>query len=148
MAKDKKLFKRTFFGYGADGVYAYLKELNDKLARELHVKDAEIARLTAENARLTEQQNAQPPSPPTAQTDEERAPIIIDAIISNAQQEAERIITTARQTSLAKQKEIQEAVRHEKTKLRILQAEISGLQRMATNALEKFSGDLSNLIEE
>ena len=162
MSKNKKLFKRALWGYGANEVYAYLKELNDTLTLELQRKDVDIAKLVAQNAELSEylaaagqrvETSAMKKSPtvlkvmkttPVAQ----KAPVEANTLISDAQKEADRIIEEATRTGLAKKQELQELIRKERVKLRVLQAEIAGLKKLVTNAIGKFEGDLEQLVED
>jgi cell division septum initiation protein DivIVA len=143
MENDKKLFRRSLFGYGPEDVYGYLKALNEKLAYELRTKDVRIASLTADNAELKEKLGGADKAGGTF-----TVPVLeAETLIENARVEAGRILEEATRAGITKRQELQEQVKKEKVKLRILQAEVAGLQKIATSALSKFTTELPTLEE-
>ena len=88
MAEKKKLFKRKLCGYRAEEVYAYIKELNEKLEQVLKAKDAEVARLNSEIAELTNSlggpQAVTSSASATPQSSPIQGPINVNSLVRNA----------------------------------------------------------------
>jgi len=127
-----QLFKTSLFGLNKKSVYTYLSMLNRKLEEELQAKDAVISNLNEQIKQTTIPINA------VSNADE---------IIKNARKQAETIISNAN-VSLKEQKEkLKDEIRKEKTKLRLLQAEVEGLKKKAIELTAKFTIDIDDLIE-
>ena len=126
-----QLFKTSLFGLNKKSVYTYLSMLNRKLEEELQAKDAIISNL---NERIISLQ-----SMPAASCD--------DMIVEKARKQAETILVNAN-ISLKEQKEkLKEDIRKEKTKLRLMQAEVEGLKKKAVELTAKFTIEIDDLIE-
>ncbi|MDR1101434.1 MAG: DivIVA domain-containing protein [Clostridiales bacterium] len=133
----KKLFKMRFLGYGKQDVCNYLDKLNGQLKEELREKDEQIAMLTSTNADFAEANAGLKKSINVHKKAEE--------IISQAKKEAERIIAEAQATAAARQTDLQKKIQKEKASLRVIQAEVAGLKKLAANAIGKFSNELESL---
>ena len=128
-----KAFKKAIFGLDKKSVYTYFSILNEQFKREIAQQKAQI-----EDLRLQLRKR----SPIAIQTKD------ADEILENARKQAEAIVNNAHRSLQAKKEELQKQVKDERIKLKILQAEVKGLQRQAAAMAEKFTIELNPLLNE
>jgi len=130
-----KVFKRTLFGVSQTSVNTYFSKINEKFANELENQKAQIDDLRAQLRKRSS-------SPMPIQTQD------ADEILEKARKQAEFIVNNAHHSLQAKKAELQKQIKEERIKLKILQAEVRGLQKQAADAATRFTIELNPLLEE
>jgi len=128
-----KVLKRALFGFDKKSVYTYFSSLSEKFAEELADKNSQILDLRSQIKKR---------SPIPIQTQN------ADEILENARHQAEVIVNNAHLSLQAKKAELQNQIKDERIKLKILQAEVKGLQKQAAAAATKFTIELDPLLSK
>ncbi|MDR0930633.1 MAG: DivIVA domain-containing protein [Clostridiales bacterium] len=138
----KAIFRKSFRGYKVADVNKYLDDIIRDYYKVIADKDAEIARLKEQNsasAKASKIANEQ------IKDVHEKAKYII----TTAELEARGIIAQANSDAIVRQQELQQQISSQQTKLKILQAELAGLKKLAKSSLQKFEDEIDKLhVEE
>ncbi len=162
-----KKFRRRLFGYKKADVYDYIRAVDADFVEEIKEKDAEIAKLTAENAVLCEKYDELQSKREIIVSVLEKAHIEADGIVSEAKTEAGNMKETAIR-DIAEMKRIAEseiedkkveanreielkrrALRNmyesETKRIEHLRSEVTELRRNSLDAIQLFERELSDI---
>ncbi|MBE7012016.1 MAG: ATP synthase F0 subunit B [Ruminococcaceae bacterium] len=162
-----KKFRRRLFGYKKSDVYDYIRAVDADFVEEIKEKDAEIAKLTAENSALCEKYDELQSKREIIVSVLEKAHIEADEIVSEARNEAKEMrdgavkeiaemkinanaevenmkIEANREIEL-KRRALRNMYESETKKIEHLRDEVTELRRNSLDAIQMFERELSDI---
>ena len=152
----QKKFRRRLFGYKKADVYDYIRAVDADYVEEIKEKDAEIAKLNAENEALCEKYDELQSKREIIVSVLEKAHIEAGEIVSSAKAEAEEMRKTAeaeiedkkieanREIEL-KRRALRNMYESETQKIEHLRSEVLELRRNSLDAIQMFERELSDI---